>query len=278
MKRSRPISIVTPLCIGLLLTSLLIRHLFINVIIYLLVIGILFFSKKNQILLMRANRAYAKGDLETCFALSEKYLTLPKATMLPKIVYSYRLLKQGELDKAYTLLQSLEVEKCNAVEKRNYNAVFGLILFKKGNCSRAIERYEAIFNEKANQPAYETLGYLYLAGKRYHQALIFNQKAHEAYPESDEIKNNLACSYYFNDLYPEAAELFDELMASDTSFLEPYYYYALMLDEQGDSQDAIEILNRACDKPASYLHTLNQEMIHEQLLLCQSHISHAIDE
>lgn len=224
------------------------------------------YTHKKQLLLIRADHAYKRGDLKTSFDFYEKYLASPHSSIMPQLIYSYRLLQTGAVDKVSHLLEGLDFSSLTLKEQRNYYAVLALIHLKKGNYQRAITLYETIFNEKANQLGYETLGYLYLCGKRYQEALSFNQKAFEAYPDSELIQNNLGMSYFYQDLYLEAAHLFESLLDNHTSLLEPYYYYAMMLKEQGDLKEAIDLLLKGCEQPELYLHELKQAHIHTAIL------------
>lgn len=263
------------ICIILFFSSFFVGNVILQIFLFFSILVIYFVPRKDKLLLLRANTAYKRGKYPESFAYHERYIKTPSASVMSKIIYSYRLLMQGELTKSYDILQGIDLNTLTSDEKRNYNAAFGLILFKKHNVNRAIELYETIFHERANQLGYETLGYLYLCAKRYDMALSFNQRAYEAYPKSEWIQSNLGCSYYFKDLYPEAAECFETLISNHTSLLEPYYYYAAMLDQQGDYQEAIDALLEATLKPELYLHQLKQEQIRASILCYQEHMKQA---
>ncbi|WP_280538439.1 tetratricopeptide repeat protein, partial [Clostridium perfringens] len=108
---------------------------------------------------------------------------------------------------------------------------------------------------------YETLGYFLILDKRYEEALEYNLLAYEYDKDNKVIMDNLAQSYYFTGNIEKAKEVYTKLLDEDPGIPEPYYYYGLILRDEGDTKGALESFDKALTKRESYLSALNKDKI-----------------
>lgn len=141
-----------------------------------------------------------------------------------------------------------------------------LIEWKKDNIDNCIYILENIY--KNNYKAirfYEIYGYLLLVKGDLDRALALNNEAFEHSKESAVITANLAETYYKLGSFEKAGELFKPLTEEQINFPEPYYYYALILNENGEKEKAISLLNKALSIQGSFLSNLTTNNIKEVL-------------
>lgn len=236
--------------------SFFLGNLILGLLVFIVILGFVVYIRRASFLGSRATTAYEKKDIEKSFELYEKAIAVKNCPDMVKIVYAYRLINEGQVDKCAHILGSIDTTRMNENEKLNYNATHALTVWKQGSLHRAIEIYEALLNEKESLLIYETLGYLILCSKNYNKALSFNLKALEFNDTSKQIRDNLAGSYYYLGYHKKAAKLYKELIEENVNFPEPYYYYALILNEREKYKSALKYLNMALEKKESHLSQL----------------------
>jgi tetratricopeptide (TPR) repeat protein len=95
----------------------------------------------------------------------------------------------------------------------------------------------------------------------YETAIDFNEKALELFPSSDIVKDNLATSYYQSeyDYLDEVKKLCKDLITREVGFPEPYYTYALLMEERGKLKASRKYLKMALQKEIFYLSDIREE-------------------
>ena len=146
---------------------------------------------KLQILSLRADIYYRKGDLENAFKTYDEALAANENNALILNNYAYYLAEKDlDLKKAYQMAkQVIEQEPDNAT----YLDTYGWTLYKRGKL-RAAERVflDIIKGGDINYVYYEHLGYIYKKMKKYDTAIRFFNKAIELGADADVLNKEIA--------------------------------------------------------------------------------------
>ncbi|MGL6175322.1 MAG: tetratricopeptide repeat protein, partial [Cellulosilyticaceae bacterium] len=241
--------------------SYFLGNILLGVILFIAILGFVIFTKRAVFFSSKANIAYQKKEIEKSFELYEKAIAFANCPTMVRIVYAYRLISEGNVAKSSQILSTLDPMGMNENEKFNYNATHAIIVWKQGSLHRAIEIFEALLNDKESLLIYETLGYLILCSRNYQKALNFNLKALEFNDTSQIVRDNLAGSYYYLGYHKKAAKIYKSLIEENVNFPEPYYYYALILNEREKYKSALKYLGMALEKKESKLSELTHQEI-----------------
>lgn len=244
-----------------LFCSFFLKNLILGVLLFLILFGYVVYTKRSLLISSSADAAYKKNDLKKSFELYEKAIAVKDCPPMIKIIYAYRLIHAGEASKCSDLLATVDTQRMNQNEQFNYDATRALSVWKLGNLQEAITIFENVAAQKESLLIYETLGYLLLCSRDYEKALAFNLKAYEFSSSSDLIKDNLAASYYYLGEHKKAAKLYKELIQNHATFPEPYYYYALILNEREKYKAALKYLYLGLDKKESNLSELKHSSL-----------------
>ena len=222
-------------------------------------------NKKATLMAYKGAIAFNSKDYNKALELYEKAYNMKKVSTNIKLRYAYIALYCGKLDLCKDILASIDYSSLKDSKlKMSYKQTEGLYLWKSNNLEKAIEIYEKLHLECEHTIIYEALGYLLILNKDYEKALGYNIKALD-YDDTNVIIDNLAQSYYYLGNLDKAKELYLTLFSKEKekrpSFPEPYYYYGLILKEQGNLEDSFYYLNKALDKKESFLSNLNKNII-----------------
>lgn len=226
-------------------------------------------SKKTTLIAYKGAIAFNSKDYDKALELYEKAYNMKKVNTNIKLRYAYIALYCGKLDLCKDVLCSVDYSKLKDSKlKMSYKQTEGLYLWKCNNLEKAIEIYEKLHVECEHTIIYEALGYLLILNKDYEKALEYNIKALD-YDDTNVIIDNLAQSYYYLGNLRKAKELYLTLFSKEKektpTFPEPYYYYGLILKEEGNLEDSFYYLNKALDKKESFLSNLNRNTILEAI-------------
>lgn len=226
-------------------------------------------SKKVTLIAYKGALAFNSKDYDKALELYKKAYGMKKVTTNIKLRYAYISLYCGKLDLCKDILTSIDYSILKDSKlKMSYKQTQGLYLWKSNNLEKAIEIYEKLHIECEHTVIYEALGYLLILNKNYEKALEYNMKALD-YDDTNVIIDNLAQSYYYLGNLDKAKELYLTLFSKEKekrpTFPEPYYYYGLILKEEGNLDDSFYYLNKALDKKESFLSNLNKDTILEAL-------------
>ena len=219
--------------------------------------------KKVTLIAYKGAIAFNSKDYDKALELYSKAYNSKKATIDIKLRYAYIALYSGKLDICKDALYSVDYNTLKNIKlKISYKQTEGLYLWKTNNLKKAIEVYEDLHKEHEHTVIYEALGYLLILSKDYEKALEYNLKAYD-YDDTNVILDNLAQTYYYLGSMAKAKELYSSLFSKEKrpTFPEPYYYYGLILKNEGNLEDAFTYLNEALDKKESFLSNLNRNII-----------------
>lgn len=188
----------------------------------------------------------------------------------PKYItnYAYLELKFGNIDVASESINYILSKRIFKDEDLfTIQIAQALVEWKKGNIDSCIDILENIYkNNYKTIKIYEIYGYLLIIKGDLNKALALNNEAYEYYKESAVITANLAETYYKLGNFQKAEKLFKPLTENTpATFIEPYYYYALILNENGKKERAISLLNKALSMEESFLSNLTKNNIKKVL-------------
>ncbi|MDP4091012.1 MAG: tetratricopeptide repeat protein [Bacillota bacterium] len=219
------------------------------------------FSKRYVYYFFQGNRLYNSGDIERAFQYYEKSAKVPDSSARSISVYGYLLLKNRNPDKAETILNSLKLDKLSIADRNQAKLNLSLVYWKKNKLDKALELLEAVYKEFKCLTMYESYGYLLILNGDYEKALEINQEAYAYDKSSQVVIDNLGETYYHLNDYAKAYDLYKDLIVKEPSIPEPYYHYALVLKEKGETSQALEMLKKALGFKESYLSEVSHEII-----------------
>lgn len=206
-----------------------------------------------------AGFAYKKGDTDKALAWLKKAYHVRNSKPKIKMLYSYLLLKTGNVEEAGKTLEDIMSSKLNFEDERMAKSNYALVLWKKGRLNDAAALLEEVYTDYKTTTLYGSLGYLLILKGDLDRALKINTEAYE-YNDSDPvILDNLAHTMYLRGDLSKAAELYEKLMSVNPSFPEAYYNYSLVLMEQKDYDRALSTIKKAANFKLSFLSNLTQE-------------------
>lgn len=222
------------------------------------------FIKRYLFYSMKGSKLYNRNNIDEAMKYFEKASNI--ATCKPRVIisYAYLLLREGYIEKATDTLKKIYGLKLEEKDEMNAKMTLSLIEWKKDDLDKAIEILEEVYDKYKNSTLYESLGYMLILKGDYERALKFNQEAYD-YNASDVVLDNLGESYYYTGNHEKAYEIFEELVKKNVYFPEPYYFFGLLLKEQGKKEEALEIFNKAMSCKESFLSNLNKEKIQAEI-------------
>ncbi len=227
----------------------------------------MFFGKiKSTMYIIKANRAYASGDVQGTIDHLEKAYKTGSAKSSVVTTYGYVLLKYGRLEEAMKIFdEQLRSPKLSNSELYDTQSNYALGLWKQGKLDEAIKLFEEIIPKYKNTSIYGSLGYLYNLAGDLEKALKFNLEAADYNSTGGVISDNLGQTYYLMGEYEKANEVFKKLMTLNPKFPEAYYDYALVLEKLGDKEKCIEMLKNSQLYKLNYLSAISKEDIENKL-------------
>ena len=199
----------------------------------------------------------------------EKALNTGKMRPYNVLFYAYMLLRDGELDKAETLINKttyMHKDKISADVKISANLNLALIKWKRGKLPVAIADLEELYNDgHKSSVLYGTLGYLYIIHGDIDKAYRFNKEAFEYNDTDNIVADNWGNSLYLKGEMDSAYEIYEALMEKNPKFMEAYYNFALVLDAKGEKDRAIDMLEKTLTMEEKYLSELTHEKVRTAL-------------
>lgn len=207
--------------------------------------------KKADILMIRGNSLYNKGDHKKGLELMEKAYGTGKLNGTMTVYYSYCLIRENMNAKAYEVLDKyIAAGKGSKSDLSRAMHNKAIILWKEG---RLDEAFDVMRDAHAAVPAtdtYGTLGLLYLEKAKAdpsmaEEAEAFLKEAYDYNADDRSIADNMGAWYLERGETDAAAEVYAALLKTPQPSPTPYYRYGLVLEKQGNYEDAEDMLNRA---------------------------------
>ncbi|KOF57251.1 MULTISPECIES: tetratricopeptide repeat protein [Clostridium] len=240
--------------------------IFINRLLGIVIIGAFIIAIGLPIVFMfLGNSAYGAGQMDRAIKYYKMAANNIFASIKVKIAYSYIAIKNGYVDEAEEVLQKYKGTKMGVQDEIRYVSTYGIVLWKKGKIDEAVEMVFKVYEKYKTTAVYENLGYFLILKGDYDKAISFNEEAYE-YSDSDAgILDNLALSYYLKGNHEKSAEIYEKLMKMNPDFVTAYYYYALVLIEKKDYENALDNLKKAANCKFSFISLIQKEEIEEKI-------------
>jgi len=223
-----------------------------------------FVKRYTALCIMRANRCYIKQDIEKCFRWFERG---EKRGMDAgqKITYAYYLLREGHVEKAEALLNSVLAFSLPPELKNRAKSTHSVLLLKTGRLEEAREEMEEIFPTAKNTTLYGNLGYLYILLGDMERAESFNLEAYDYNQDDMVILDNMVCLYSSMGEYEKAYNYAQQLMAKKPHFIEAYYNTAMVEKALGKTADAKTHLEFSLTIRTNFMSAVTHEDVQAEL-------------
>lgn len=224
-------------------------------------------KKRGDLVAAIARIPYNKREYPKAMKL---YLLANKIGPLNKrnqLLLGYVCLRCGALEEARRYLQLCSSMTVRGSADRNHiRNLLALVSWKEGNLDEAIETLEDILESGFQTSViYENLGIFYNLSGDKEKALEFNRKAYDYNSDDLIICDNLAESYAKLGQYEKSAKAYKALVEQEPRFPEAYYGYGETLLALGKKDEAIAMIEKALDKPFSFLSIRPKEYVEELL-------------
>ena len=210
--------------------------------------------------IIKGNKAYVAKDFDTTISEYRKAVSFKNVNA--SFIRGYILieLKHGEPQKAKeTLDKILSERKFKDHEMLSLNVSNALITWKTGNLQGAVNKLKELLATDKSVYIYETLTSLLLIDGRIEEALQLINEGLEYDENNNILKSNFGEANFKLGKTETAEEIFSSLVDENVLFIEPYYFYALILKVKGDKEKAVELLNKALDTNDSLLTTVSKD-------------------
>ena len=222
---------------------------------------------------------YQKARIQMNIGNEEKGLEIlsklmsKKPNLEMKVFYAFYLMKNGDFKSARKVFDELifpcekDMKKASKDIKVQVKQNYALLLWKEGNLAEAIKITEEIIKDYKNTVVYGNLGYFYVLDGQKEKALEFNLEAYDFASDDAVICDNLAYSYYLNEEYDKAEEIYASMhnKKNPPSFPEGFYNYGLVALKKGDKEKAKELFEKALLQKFSNLSDLDKVTVEKAL-------------
>lgn len=209
---------------------------------------------------IKGSRAYNAKDYTTALEQYRKAIQVKSVNAGAIRGYILIELKKGDANKANEYLNKVLKERTfKDSELLSLNISKSLILWKLGNVDEALNHLKNLLDKNESVYIYETLTTLLLVTGKIEESLeVINQGLE--YDENNNILRSNFGEANFKLGQPEVAEeIFSTLVEENIAFVEPYYFYAILLKQKGDNDKAVELLEKAVDTSDSLLTTVSKD-------------------
>ncbi|MBQ2888935.1 MAG: tetratricopeptide repeat protein [Clostridia bacterium] len=237
----------------------------------LIVVAVLLWNRRALILTQLASQAYyIKGNVEKGEKLYQKAYKTGLMNAQAKISYSSFCLRENRFDKGRRLLNEvINSNRTTTEDKINAKHNLAVLTWKEGNLEEAIKIATIVHKQMPSTNTYGTLGVLLLENakkeKNYTETLEFLLEAYEYNEDDKTIADNLGELYYITGQYVKAKEIYSKLLEKQLFTPMPYYNYALVLKNMGDTDGARENFEKALTCRFTSVLTVTKEMIRQEL-------------
>lgn len=141
-----------------------------------------------------------------------------------------------------------------------------LLEWKKGDIDKAIEILEVPFVEDKSREIYTTIAYMKTIKDDVDEALRFSKEAYEKFEDDILVKSIYAINLYKNGEKEVAEDILKELCEGMYNIPDTFYFYALLLMEKDNKEEAIIMINRGIKLLKSTIITIIEPEVYTELL------------
>ena len=223
------------------------------------------FMKRGDMVAYFAKRKYMGGDALGALRQFGSAVKMGGMSVNNRIMYSYLLLRAGELDRARTMLNLLRMQGIKPADSNRVRAFLAIVYWKEGDIDLAIEVMEEIIANYRTTTMYQNLGLFYVLSGNGERALEFCLEAYDYNSDDKIILDNLAQAHHLNGEHEQAAKVYGELMEKEPHFPEAYYGYGSVLIALGKRDEGIEMIEKSLEKNFTFLSVKQRHEVEEML-------------
>ncbi len=242
-----------------------------SVIIAVLLIAVLLWSRRASILTQLASQAYfVRGDEEKALKNYKAAYKTGIMTSNCKVSFAAFCLYTDRFESCRKLLEQVSNSmRSTPVDVANAKHYLAILEWKEGNLDEAISLMEEVHKDYPSTGTYGSLGAFYIEKAKkedsYSDYLEFMLEAYD-YNDSDKtIVDNLGELYLHSKDYAKAEEVYEKLLIAPQISPVPYYNYALVLKELGKKDEAKENLEKALTCSFARSLTVSKEDVEKEL-------------
>ena len=224
----------------------------------------LVYSNSPTFYMTKGNMAFQAGDEEEALAWYKKAYDTGKTNVKFKSSYAYLLLRTGKADEAEEILNPIIRVKALEPAKRNMaKQQRCMVYYKQGRLDEAIEEALELYNDGYKTTnLYGMLGFfMLLADKPLDETLKICEEAYDFNKENRDILDNLSLCYYRMGRYEDAEKVSNELLETQTDFVEGYYHGAQIALKLGKNDKAKEYVEKIDSCKRSSMTTVSEEEV-----------------
>lgn len=260
--------------ITLIMLAVIVAAFFVNKLIGIAALAVFalykIYTNRSFIIVLKANRAFAKNRREESIKLFEKVYNTKGCSFRNKNTYGLLQLKYGDVNKACEVYKELLSENMDENSAKIVRGNYSMVLWKQGRLDEAIEMLKEVYKTYKTSAIYGTLGTFLIEKGDLDEAYKFILESYE-YDDTDKvILDNLGQIYYLRGENKKAIETFEKLMEQKPHFPEAYYDYAKALIKEGKYEKALELSKKALSKEFTNLSTIKREDVEEQIRFIES--------
>ncbi|MGL5354006.1 MAG: tetratricopeptide repeat protein [Clostridium sp.] len=166
-----------------------------------------------------------------------------------------RILKRRETHKPFKGQDIIDIQMVRA-----------LLEWKKGDVDKAIEILNELFEQEKTLTLYTTLAYMKTIKGNVNDSLEFSKEAYKRFENDILVRSIYGINLYKDGQKDEAGKIFEVLAEGITNIPDTLYFYALLLIESGNEEEAIEMLKKAMRLLRTTIITIVEPEAYEELL------------
>lgn len=225
-----------------------------------IIIGFNIYKQSYLLNVIKGNKAYAIKDFDT--ALKKYKKAVSSKFVNAGVIRGYILieLKHGNAETANKVLTDiLSTRTFSSQDLLALNVSSALILWKLGNLDKAINTLKDLLEDEKSTYIYETLTTLLIINDNINESLELIKEGLDYDENNTILKSNFGEANYKLGNIDASEETFSSLIEENVSFIEPYYFSALIFKEKGEIEKSIELLENGLATNDSLLTTISKE-------------------
>jgi len=235
--------------------------------IYAVVFVLLFLAFRHDLLALRGNVAYLRGDHDTAAVLFKRLITKKIKSPIAYYNYANMLLRDGDAEAALDCLLRAKEMNPTPMIRKNIIMTLGTCHWVRRDIDMAIETLEGMRDEYdfINENVLTTLGYMYLLKGDFEQAHKLTDLALAEAPAYAAAWDNRGQICYEQGDMAGAKEAFDKALLYKPTLVDSLYFMGVICEREGEDEAAQAYFARAKDAPITALNTVTTAQIMDKL-------------
>ena len=226
---------------------------------------------RSALYVQAAHQAFRRGNETATLAAFAKAESAGRLSADSTASYGYLAVKNGRTEEGFKLLdRALTLgrrgKSLKLSDRRLLQTYFALVLWKQGRLDDAVALLEELLAQGyRTSTLYGNLGFLLVVQRNLERAEAVCLEAAEWDPEGKVILDNLASVYLEQERWPEAAEIYERLLALEPRFPEAWHGGGWASLKTGDAAAAQRRWQRALELPFHSLTTVERSAVEKAL-------------